>query len=116
MRQFRWVLEKFFSFPRRGSSDCGSSALGDRQLVNSSQRVALVTLVSVRGMGEDGKTGNGGGGGVEGRGVLGQSPFDPAQERTQAQVAASVQVQVRFSSRRQPRAILEKAMSTSDKA
>ena len=29
------------SFPRRGSSDRGSSAPGDRQLVNSSQRVAL---------------------------------------------------------------------------
>ena len=35
------------SFPRRGSSDCGSSALADKQLVNSSQRV---TLVRVRGV------------------------------------------------------------------
>ena len=29
------------SFPRQGSGDCGSSALGDRQLLNSSQRVPL---------------------------------------------------------------------------
>ena len=29
------------SFPRRGSSDCGSSALGDRQLMNTSEKVAL---------------------------------------------------------------------------
>ena len=34
-----WVQEEYF--PRRGSSDCGSSALGDRQLVNSSRQVAL---------------------------------------------------------------------------
>ena len=33
------MLEEFF--PRRGSSYCGSSALGYRQLFNSSQQVAL---------------------------------------------------------------------------
>ena len=50
-------------------------------------------LAGRSGGGEDGMIGDGGGKGVAGRGVLGQSPFDPAHERAQAQVAASVQVQ-----------------------
>ena len=37
-----------------------------------------------------------GGEGIAGRCILGLSPFDPALERAHAQVAASIQVQVKI--------------------
>ena len=59
--------------------------------------------------------GVGRGEGVAGRGVHGQSPFAPVQERAKAQVAASIQVQSPAHFPPPAGAILKKAKCTSDR-